>query len=733
MDVGNRVRSESGEGSSGKVRAGSKGTMTSLHQVVEVLQELSHRYDQEVQELRATVAKLTSENRKLMRRTSDSDGSTSATNTWTSSGPSSSIQDSFSPNPISKITSYIAEEPDRPESEDDRVLDPFLDVEVLEEITPVEYEARRRAANSEEALQQDNSFQRHASYAAFKLKDLWTSEVLSKARTPRAATVPPPSTTSTALRLRPTVAVNAAAMGMAELYQGWVSRFIARPGDRKRLLWDCCGLLFIVYDCIAIPINVFDPPVSTFTIFMDWLTLVFWTLNIGATLTTGFVREGLEVLSPKEIMKNYLRTWFIIDVLTLGPDWTLEIIAGTAAASDSGEGWSDSAGSQSVRLLRVLRFVRIARLLRLLKLKLLLEAIGDALPMSDYATIVARVAQMVAVLLYLNHVIACIFFATAALVSDQNTWVGEYGLTSRPWTDQYAVALHWSLTQFTPASMNVQPQNSVERCFAISVVIFALVGFSYVVGDISSCLTQLRNMSETSSKEFRKLRNFMRMHKVPRLLALRVTKFAEHAYSKQREAMPMSKVTLLHLISEQLLGELTFAMNKPHLVVHPLFETMELNATLFLQRMCIKALAPKQLAHNDFLFVSGEQAKEMTFLTSGMLLYKRVFGAKEQEEYVQIDCDWITEQALWLTHWEHLGTAESLGESTLVSIDSEAFATVVEQSSTALVRLVQLYARQFIGWLNELQLHQLSDMVQGDVLGEKVRSFIPENLARATS
>ena len=25
---------------------------------------------------------------------------------------------------------------------------------------------------------------------------------------------------------------------MAELYQGWVSRFIARPGDRKRLLWD---------------------------------------------------------------------------------------------------------------------------------------------------------------------------------------------------------------------------------------------------------------------------------------------------------------------------------------------------------------------------------------------------------------------------------------------------------------------------------------------------------------
>lgn len=30
---------------------------------------------------------------------------------------------------------------------------------------------------------------------------------------------------------------------------------------------------------------------------------------------------------------------------------------------------------------------------------------GDSIPMSDYTTIVARVAQMMAILLYLNHVI----------------------------------------------------------------------------------------------------------------------------------------------------------------------------------------------------------------------------------------------------------------------------------------------------------------------------------------
>lgn len=36
---------------------------------------------------------------------------------------------------------------------------------------------------------------------------------------------------------------------------------------------------------------------------------------------------------------------------------------------------------------------------------ILSDAAGDAIPMSDYTSIVARVAQMMAILLYLNHVI----------------------------------------------------------------------------------------------------------------------------------------------------------------------------------------------------------------------------------------------------------------------------------------------------------------------------------------
>ena len=53
-----------------------------------------------------------------------------------------------------------------------------------------------------------------------------------------------------------------------------------------------------------------------------------------------------------------------------------------------------------------------------------------------------------------------------------------------------------AITQFTPSSMHVQPQNILERTFAISVVIAGLVGFSYLVGSITGSLTELRKMKD---------------------------------------------------------------------------------------------------------------------------------------------------------------------------------------------------------------------------------------------
>ena len=87
-----------------------------------------------------------------------------------------------------------------------------------------------------------------------------------------------------------------------------------------------------------------------------------------------------------------------------------------------------------------------------------------------------------------NHVVACIWVALGTTDSAGGTWWGEkYGTADAddvPY--QYLTSLHWSLTQFTPASIDVRPVNSVERAVVVVVIVLGMVIFSSFVSLITS-------------------------------------------------------------------------------------------------------------------------------------------------------------------------------------------------------------------------------------------------------
>merc|ERR1712032_517037 len=88
--------------------------------------------------------------------------------------------------------------------------------------------------------------------------------------------------------------------------------------------------------------------------------------------------------------------------------------------------------------------------------------------------IVANILAMVALILFLSHFIGCIWFYISYSWSGDDRWLTDSNMENTPWYYQYLTALHWSITQFTPASMGVFPRNSVERAFTITVVMFGL-------------------------------------------------------------------------------------------------------------------------------------------------------------------------------------------------------------------------------------------------------------------
>eukprot|EP00971_Amphidinium_carterae_P217595 4319432-Amphidinium_carterae.1 len=138
---------------------------------------------------------------------------------------------------------------------------------------------------------------------------------------------------------------------------------------------------------------------------MEWMTLFYWTLDMAMSCVTGVVKaatrvplsvvvshavlcssqDGATCMDFSTILKTYLKSWFPLDVLVVGPDWIFTIIG---LANGSSEGALLTAMSQrtdfhtsvlspmslgsdtadSGRLLRVIRTARVARLLRLVTL-----------------------------------------------------------------------------------------------------------------------------------------------------------------------------------------------------------------------------------------------------------------------------------------------------------------------------------------------------------------------------
>eukprot|EP00401_Gymnodinium_catenatum_P068001 CAMPEP_0117618462 /NCGR_PEP_ID=MMETSP0784-20121206/86117_1 /TAXON_ID=39447 /ORGANISM="" /LENGTH=364 /DNA_ID=CAMNT_0005422329 /DNA_START=38 /DNA_END=1129 /DNA_ORIENTATION=+ len=150
----------------------------------------------------------------------------------------------------------------------------------------------------------------------------------------------------------------------------FVQPFIAYPNSPKRLLWDFVGAVLIMYDLFTISLQVFGPPETDLDTAMQWCSLIFWTLNMVASLFVGYVDKGVTIVIFEEIVWNYFKTWFAVDLCVVGVDWVFTILHLV-------RGGQSGMGGNSVKLFRILRLFRTVRLVRLLKLRKFADALGD--------------------------------------------------------------------------------------------------------------------------------------------------------------------------------------------------------------------------------------------------------------------------------------------------------------------------------------------------------------------
>lgn len=445
---------------------------------------------------------------------------------------------------------------------------------------------------------------------------------------------------------------------------------VLHPSSEKRLIWVFSSFLFIMYDVVFIPLSTFDLDIDDFESGVAWIIAMYWTANLIVSTFMGYHdRFAVELRFQKTFMR-YAKTWLMPDLFLVTIDWYI-IVRATSSRNEA-------SSARAVKSLYIARAFRLLRLVRVARLPSSLREATLFLMRSEYTSLSAGIVKHLAFILLINHFIACMWYTLGN--DSKNGWVkqAKFLRSDDSWEMRYFTSLHWSLTQFTPASMEVTPQNLKERVFAVSVLVFAMVSFSSFVSSITNLMNHLRSLKSVESKQFAKLERYLQDNGISFALNMRVKRYLDHWISEAKRRPQEKDVEMLVKLSEPLRMEIHYESFRPILIRHPFFAHYEEMNMQAMRKLCHAALRSVLLSTGDDLFHNGEMAKAMYFVKSGELVYRRPFGHmtdKLEEGH------WISEMVLWRP-WEHVGTVTAITESSLMALDASSFHTIFMETQT---------------------------------------------------
>mmetsp|Transcript_59765 Transcript_59765/g.139213 ORF Transcript_59765/g.139213 Transcript_59765/m.139213 type:complete len:750 (+) Transcript_59765:49-2298(+) len=494
---------------------------------------------------------------------------------------------------------------------------------------------------------------------------------------------------------------------------------VIRPNSFLRLSWDFLSGLMVCYDVITIPLVAFSvtddfmgSAEDEFMGQMDWVTTCFWSLDIPFSFLSGYHGEGVVEMRPKVIACHYLKTWFPFDFLIISFDWAILYVRSVGREADA---LGIFRVGKTARVARILRAVRLLRFVRLQRV------VSDFIEMINSESIRAlfNVILAVAFIITINHYLACGWYVVGTVGIDRRVpnWIESNDMAQSSEVYCYLTSLHWSLTQFTPASMEIRPYNIIERVYSIAALLFALITFSSFLGSITASITQLRKHTTESAKQKHILRNYFTKNNVSTVLSREIWTFLKNHHFAHQTRSHKAQIHVLTLLPQRLQSKLHLELYGPYLTRAPFFYHYTAISCEGLMELSTRAVTEKAILCGEDLFLAGRNAEKMIFIVSGIMNYDHV----DADFNTNIGTgSWAAEPVLWVK-WVHWGRLCADTSCEIIELHSAKFRTIMAAFAHSLP-FVKMYGRHFVE-----HLHSMGTTGQTDVLTNVCRL---ENVAR---
>ncbi|NXI93361.1 KCNH1 protein, partial [Psophia crepitans] len=408
--------------------------------------------------------------------------------------------------------------------------------------------------------------------------------------------------------------------------------------------WDWIILILTFYTAILVPYNVsFKTKQNNVAwLVVDSIVDVIFLVDIVLNFHTTFVGPAGEVISdPKLIRMNYLKTWFVIDLLSCLPydvinafenvdEVTLELSRLMVAILQRNSCCVSlifSRFSVSVSLFSSLKVVRLLRLGRV------------ARKLDHYIEYGAAVlVLLVCVFGLAAHWLACIWYSIGdyeVIDEDTNTirtesWLYQLGMSigtpyrfnasgfgkweGGPSKDSvYISSLYFTMTSLTSVGFgNIAPTTDGEKIFAVAMMMIGSLLYATIFGNVTTIFQQMYANTNRYHEMLNSVRDFLKLYQVPKGLSERVMDYIVSTWSMSR-GIDTEKV--LQICPKDMRADICVHLNRKVFKEHPAFRLASDG--------CLRALAMEfQTVHcapGDLIYHAGESVDSLCFVVSGSL------------------------------------------------------------------------------------------------------------------
>jgi len=450
------------------------------------------------------------------------------------------------------------------------------------------------------------------------------------------------------------------------------------PNSRFHMCYSIVSLSVLVFDLTVQPfLLAWDVEITGALEVAAWATPIFWTVDIAITFMTGAYRNGELETRMRKVSDGYLRSWFAPDAVVVLCDWVSLIMT---------EGFADS-GNQG-RSLKMLRFTKLGRLLRIVGMMRMMRVVRilDEMAeqyLSEGSRLIFRLMSLLSYILWSAHILACVWFAVGRYGwSDTGMcWMDEpilfvtggtedAGFLDSPILYQFMVSFHWATGQISLGGIDVMPKNSLERLVFVAAMLVGFLFGSTLISSLSAAMMDYQMRHKDRRDKLRGLRQYLRENEVEQRVAMPVQKQVEQRLLQQ-DPLSEAEVPALQLLSSALRVQLRFEIQRAALSTHPMLSLWIRLDTPWMQATCAKCVSFVLRMPRDDIFVAGEQAAGAYTVVHGEIAYTQrpENSPVDEEEFSRHSVgEWLCEAALW-THWQHVGSAEAVCQSTLLLID----------------------------------------------------------------